>query len=151
MSWTRNSAALVVFSLLGGCASKKQEEETLLSIGIGVFLLTLVAFGIHTLLGKLAATDAIKDFILRRRRSIKVASWGSLAAGAALLLYGLQQEGVRGLFVFVGISMLIVGALVPLSVDKENKRVEFKRVGLFIICIYVLLFLIYQGHKLFTL
>lgn len=150
MSWIRSSCALFFPVLLAGCTSRNR-EETLVSIGIAVFLMTLVAFGIHTLLGKLAASEAIKAFILRRRRSIKILSWSSLAGGAVLLFYGTRQEGVKELFVFVGISLLIVGALLPLSIDRANNKVDFKRVGLFVICIYVLLFLIFQGHKLFSL
>jgi len=46
---------------------------------------------------------------------------------------------------------MIIGALLPHSVDFQNQIVDFKKISLFLVCIYALLFLIFKGEVLFEL
>lgn len=74
-----------------------------------------------------------------------------MALGLGALIVGILQDGVFELFTFVGISLMIIGALLPQSVNFETQTVDFKKVSLFLVCIYVLLFLIFNGDALFKL
>jgi hypothetical protein len=101
-------------------------------------------------LGKLATTDLIRNLFLGRPRLVRTASILSYILGAGSLFLG-SQGGLWMLFVYIGLSLIIVGILLPRSIDHEKRKVDFKKIGIFLICIYVLLFLFFSGETLFNL
>lgn len=132
---------------LTGCGGN---EDKIISLGALVFVFSLIAYGINVGLGKLAATDLIRNLFLGHPRLVKAAAIVSILLGVGSLILGIQG-GLFMLFFYIGLSLVIIGILLPRSINYEERKVDFKKIGIFLICIYVLLFLFFSGETLFSL
>ncbi|MBT62536.1 MAG: hypothetical protein CML13_04915 [Puniceicoccaceae bacterium] len=139
-------AALLVLS---GCGKGEKREEVLFSLGSAIFLLCIVAYGLHVLIEKLGSADWFKRRFLDHPLAVRVISITCSLFGAILAIYGFGQEGRYELFALVGMSVVFVGVLLPRAIDREGERVNLRAVSIFAVCIYVLLFLIFMGDVLF--
>lgn len=146
-SKTKLALLLIVPIFLTGCGGN---EDKIISLGALVFVFSLIAYGINVGLGKLAATDLIRNLLLGRPGLVRATALVSGLLGAGSLILGLK-EGLFMLFVYIGLSLIIIGILLPRSIDHDGRKVDFKKIGIFLICIYVLLFLFFSGEALFNL
>ena len=145
---SKNKLSVMLPLLLSGCG-KARRDEILFSLGITVFLVCVFAYLIHLLVDKIGSARLVREFMIGHPSVIKWLAWFFGLVGVALFIYGLQLDGSKELLAFVGLACVIIGAILPRSVDREKGSVNMKGVSIFIVCIYVLLFLIFQGHLLF--
>jgi hypothetical protein len=145
----KNSIFVVSPLLLTSCGSKN--DEIIFSIGMTVFLMSVIAYLTHLALGKIGSLESLKNFVFKRPKTIKVLSFLLTVSGLVLFAFGVMQKGVNELFSFVGLSIAIIGALLPRSFNYQERKVNLKGISIFLIGLYVLLFLIYKGDTLFKI